>query len=229
MPHRDHVPAHRVGRHVADRVLRERLRLPRPVDEDDELGRGDPVDGAVRCAEREVAARCACGRARRAPARSAPPRAGSGCVRVGALGGVVGAVIEPRARRVALEAVEPPGVGDLDRARARSAAPAAAGGASAATGASRRRAEIGPSTRAPRFPPSAPASSSQTTASRAARAGLNAASTTPRCRPPRAAPARAAPTRKNVRLHLPVGEVDARQVGGPRLEADQVLLRGQDS
>ena len=186
MPHRHRVPAHRVRREMADGVLHQRLRLPRAVDEHDHLGSGDTVRRAV-AFEREVAldARPTEGVDR---ARDARRLRRIGLVGVRALGRRVNAVVEPGAGRVALEAVQPPRVGDLDRARAARWAPATAGvGRHSAPRlpevAGHRRTG---SLRSPR--PAPPARPHTTSEPAPASARVNAASTTRRCPPPRAAP-----------------------------------------
>src|SRR5207249_12176366 len=113
--HQRHVATGRVRGDVADRVLRERLGLLRPIDEDEDLRRGEAVGGPVAVeGELPLDARPA---ESREGALDARRERGIGGVRVAALGSRVNAVIEPRAVRVPLEAMQPPGVGDLDRAQ----------------------------------------------------------------------------------------------------------------
>ena len=112
--HDHHVPAHRVRSEVPHRVLRQGLRFPGPVEQDEHLRRRDAVVGRV--PPRGEAPLDARARRTRPPrARSARRARGRGhardssprrCARRG----------RPRPVGPALEAVQPPGVGHLHRA-----------------------------------------------------------------------------------------------------------------
>src|SRR5262245_56848175 len=113
MAHRHRVPAHGVRGDVADGVLHERLRLTGPIDEDHELGHGDTVRGAAVAAQWEVPLDTrAAERGKRALDALRLRRVRR--VDVRAFSSSVGAGVEPRAGRIALESMELALVGDLE-------------------------------------------------------------------------------------------------------------------